>query len=106
MQMHYILLLSPQELWEYSDKLHWWRQLETVHAISCNSEEYWIPCTVNVSVYTNREIRAKITVKEKHVAVTGWFKMYLSGSLPNSGPSNFASENQFLWNLAHQKGLV
>ena len=26
-------------------------------------------------VYTNREIRAKITVKEKHVAVTGWFKI-------------------------------
>jgi hypothetical protein len=25
--------------------------------------------------YTNREIRAKITVKEKHVAVTGWFKI-------------------------------
>jgi hypothetical protein len=28
MQMNYILLLSPQELWEYSDKLHLWRQLE------------------------------------------------------------------------------
>jgi hypothetical protein len=28
MQMNYILLLSPHELWEYSDKLHLWRQLE------------------------------------------------------------------------------
>ena len=30
----------------------------------------------------------------------------LSGSLPKSGPFIFASENQFLWNLAHQKGFV
>ena len=28
MQINYILLLSPQELWEYSDELHLWRQLE------------------------------------------------------------------------------
>ena len=30
----------------------------------------------------------------------------LSGSLPYSGPVGFASENQFLWNLAPEKGLV
>ena len=31
---------------------------------------------------------------------------YLSGSLPRSGPFIFASEDQFLWNLAYQKGFV
>ena len=37
--------------------------------------------------------------------VKGFF-LFLSGSLPKSGPFIFASENQFLWNLAHQKGFV
>jgi hypothetical protein len=38
MQMNYILVLSPQELWEYSDKLHLWRQLEymLIHACGLN----------------------------------------------------------------------
>ena len=45
-----------------------------------------------------------ISTKSPNISFTSYGG--LSGCLPKSGPFIFASENQFLWNLAHQKGFV